>query len=170
MKRSILTLALAGLLGAALTAGAQKPQTMTDTTVAKVKILDVDAAKRQVTVKDETGDVETLAVPDNYKLDKVKAGDTVTLTLAEKLTVGLAKPGEMDSVAAKQVTAGGSAQVTKVVTITALDLKAPSVTFVNSDGKSRTVKIRDVKNAEGYKVGDKVAITYSAALSAAVTN
>jgi len=168
MKRSILSLALAGLVGLALTASAQKPQTVTDTTVAKVKILDVNAAKRQVTVKDETGDVETIAVPDNYSLDKVKAGDTVSLTLAEKLTVALAKPGEGDSAAVKQVTAGGSAQVTRVVTITALDMSVPSVTFKNSDGKTRTVKIRDAKNAEGYKVGDKVAITYTATLQAAV--
>ena len=168
MKNSILTLALAGLVGAAFTAGAQKPQTVTDTTVAKVKVLDVNAAKRQVTLKEENGDVDTVFVPENYDLAKVKAGDTLTLTLAEKLTVALAKPGEGDSAAIKQVTAGGSAEVTRVVTITALDMSVPSVTFKNAEGKSRTVKIRDAKNAEGYKVGDKVTITYTASLSAAV--
>ena len=168
MKRSLLTLALAGLVGTALTASAQKPQTVTDTTVTKVKILDVNAAKREVTVKEETGDVETVLVPDNYPLDKVKAGDTVSLALAETLTVALAKPGEGDSAAVKQVTAGGSAHVTQIITITALDLSVPSVTFKNSDGKTRTVKIRDAKNAEGYKVGDRVAVTYTASIQAAI--
>lgn len=168
MKRTILTLALAGLVGVGLTAQAQKPQTITDTTVVKVTVLDVNAAKKEVTVKDEAGDVSVVAVPEAYKLEKVKAGDVVSLTLAETLTVALAKPGEMDSASVKQTTAGGAGYVTKVVTITAMDMSVPSVTFKSAEGKTRTVKIRNAKNAEGYKVGDKVAISYSGSLSAAI--
>ena len=63
---------------------------------------------------------------------------------------------------------GGSGFVTKVVTITALDMAAPSVTFKTADGKSQTVKIRNAKNAEGYKVGDKVALTYTGSIQIAV--
>jgi hypothetical protein len=47
------------------------------------------------------------------------------------------------------------------VTITALDMAVPSVTFRTADGKSQTVKIRNAKNAEGYEVGDKVSLTYT---------
>ena len=172
MKRSILTLALAGLVAAGLTARAEdpkpQPRTVTETTVVKVTVLDVNKAKHEVTVKDETGDVEVVTVPDTYKLDKVKAGDVVSLTLAETLSVGLAKPGETDSIAAQRTTAGGSGFVTKVVTITALDMAVPSVTFKTAEGKSRTVKIQNAKNAEGYKVGDKVALTYTGSLQVAV--
>ena len=103
MKRSILTLALAGLVGFGLTARAEDakpaPKTVTETTVAKVTVLDVNAARHEVTVKDQVGDVQIVTVPDAYKLDKIKAGDVVSLTLAETLTVGLAKPGETDSLA-----------------------------------------------------------------------
>ena len=173
MKRSILTLALAALVGLGLTARAEEakkpaPHSVSETTVVKVTILDINKAKHEVTVKDETGDVSVIEVPESYKLDKVKTGDVVSLTLAETLSVALAKPGEMDSVAAKRTTAGGAAYVTKVVTITALDMAAPSVTFKTADGKTETVKIRNAKNAEGYKVGDKVALTYSGSLHLAV--
>ena len=172
MKRSILTLALAGLVGLGLTVRAEDakpaPKTVTETTVVKVTVLDVNAAKHEVAVKDQAGDVQVVTVPDTYKLDKVKAGDVVSLTLAETLSVGLAKPGETDSVAASKTMSGGAGYVTKVVTITGLDMAVPSVTFKTADGHSQTVKIRNAKNAEGYKVGDKVALTYTGSLQLAV--
>ncbi len=173
MRRSILTLALAALVGLGLPALADDakkpaPKTLKETTVVKVTVLDVNAAKKLVTVKDEDGDVSVVAVPETYKLDKVKAGDVVSLTLDETLSVGLAKPGETDSVAAKMTAVRGEGVVTKVVTITALDMAVPSVTFKAADGKTQTVKIRDVKNAEGYKVGDKVALTYTGSLQIAL--
>ncbi|HTS03475.1 MAG TPA: hypothetical protein VMN04_13205 [Thermoanaerobaculia bacterium] len=172
MKRSILTLALAAIVGLGLSARAEeakpKPKTVTDTISVKVTVLDVNKAKKEVTVKDETGEVSVVEVPAHFTLEKVKAGDVVTLTYAETLTVGLAKPGEMDSVAAKHVAAGGAAYVTSVVTISALDMSVPSVTFKGADGKSHTYKIKDAKAAAGYKVGDKVAITYTGTLQASI--
>ena len=171
MKRSILALvALVGLGLPALAEDAKKPATKTDTetTVVKVTVLDVNAARKEITVKDEVGDVSLVAVPGDYELDKVKAGDVVSLTLAETHSFGLAKPGETDAVAAKSTTAGGEGCITKVVTITALDMSVPSVTFKTADGKSQTIKIRNVKNAEGYKVGDKVALTYTGSLQIAL--
>ena len=123
MKRSILTLALVAFVGVGLTARAEDkkpaPKSVTDSTSVKVTVLDVNKAKKEVTVKDETGDVSVVEVPKHYTLEKVKVGDVVTLTYAETLTVGLAKPGEMDSVAVKNLEAGGSGYVTRVVTISA---------------------------------------------------
>jgi hypothetical protein len=172
MKRSMLTLALAGLVAAGLTARAEdpkpQPKTMTDSTSVKVTILDVNKAKKEVTVKDEAGDVSIVAVPEHFTLEKVKAGDTVTLTYAETLTVGLAKPGDTDAVAAKRTTAGGAGYITKVVTISAMDMSVPSVTFKGADGKSQTVKVRDPKYASAYKVGDKVALTYTGSLNVSI--
>lgn len=172
MKRSILTLALASLVGFGLTVRAEDakpaPKTVTETHVVKVTVLDVNAAKHEVAVKDQTGDVQVVTVPDAYKLDKIKAGDVVSLTLAETLSVAIAKPGETDSVAVSKTMYGGAGFVTKVVTITALDMAVPSVTFKTADGHTQTVKIRNAKNAEGYKVGDKVALTYTGSLQLAV--
>ena len=66
MKRSILTLALAGLVGFGLTARAEDakpaPKTVTETTVAKVTVLDVNAARHEVTVKDQVGDVQIVTL------------------------------------------------------------------------------------------------------------
>ncbi len=172
MKRSILTLALAGLIATGLTLRAEEPKpqpkTVTDTSSVKVTVLDVNKAKKEVTVKDESGDVSVVAVPAHFTLEKVKAGDVVTLTYSETVTVALAKPGEMDSVAAKRTTAGGAALVTRVVTIAALDMSVPSVTFKDVDGKAHSFKIKDPKAAAGYKVGDKVAISYSGTLQASI--
>jgi hypothetical protein len=173
MKRSILTLALAALVGFGLTARAEDakkpaPKTMTDTTVVKVTVLDINKAKHEVTVKDESGDVSIVEVPPQYTLEKVKVGDVVSLTLAETLTVALAKPGETDSVSAKRTSAGGAGQVTRVVTITGIDIPGGTATFKSADGKSHTVKIQDPKNAALYKVGDKVAISYAGSLQMAV--
>ena len=107
-------------------------------------------------------------VPAHFTLEKVKVGDVVTLTYSETVTVALAKPGELDSVAAKRTTAGGAAYVTKVVTIEALDMSVPSVTFKGVDGKTHSFKIKDPKAAAGYKVGDKVAISYTGALQVSI--
>jgi hypothetical protein len=174
MKRSILTLALAGLVAFGLSARAQDakpaPKTVTETTVVKVTVLDVNVAKREVTVKDPAGDVQVVTVPDTFKLDTIKAGNVVSLTLAETLSVGLARPGQTDAVAAGKTLYGGAGWVTKVVTITALDMAVPSVTFKTADGHTQTVRIRNAKNAEGYKVGDRVALTYTGSLQLAVEN
>ena len=172
MKRSILSLVLAGFVGAGLTARAEdpkpQPKTVSDTTVVHVKILDINAAKRQVTVKDESGDVETIAAPEDANLGRFKVGDAVTITYAETLTFGLAKPEEVDSIAAKRTSVGGTGSVTKVVTIAAIDLAAKTASFKGADGKTQTIKIRDPKNAAGYKVGDKVALTYTGSLQITV--
>lgn len=172
MNRSILTLALTGLVAFGLTARAEdakpQPKTITDSNSVKVTVLHINKAKKEVTVKDETGDVSVVEVPAHFTLEKVKAGEVVTLTCFETLMVNLAKPGEMDSVAAKRTTAGGAAYVTKVITIEALDVSVPSVTFKSVDGKTKTVKIRDPEAAAGYKVGDKVAISYMGALQVSI--
>lgn len=170
MKRPILTLALAGLVAAGLTARAQSPQpkTLTETTVVKVKILAINAAKRQVTVKGEAGDVDTVGVPDSANLDRFKVGDNVTLTYDETLTFSLAKPEAADSASVTKTSVGEVGVVTRVVTITALDLTAMTASFKSADGKTQTIKIRDPKNAAGYKVGDKVAISYTGSLQATV--
>jgi hypothetical protein len=86
MKRSILTLALAGIFTLGLTVRAEeakpKPKTVSETTSVKVTVLDVNKAKKEVTVKDESGDVSVVEVPRHFTLEKVKVGDVVTLTYA----------------------------------------------------------------------------------------
>jgi Cu/Ag efflux protein CusF len=57
---------------------------------------------------------------------------------------------------------------TVVVTIKAIDLSIPSVTITKADGNAMSFKVEDKANLEGFKVGDKVQITYTQALAISV--
>jgi hypothetical protein len=54
------------------------------------------------------------------------------------------------------------------VTITAIDHETPAVTIKTSDGAIQSYRVRNKKNLEGVKVGDKVQVTKTAALMIAV--
>ena len=51
------------------------------------------------------------------------------------------------------------------VLITAIDPKAPSVTFKGPAGNTRTVKVMHPEKLQGVNVGDTVEITYTEALA-----
>jgi Cu/Ag efflux protein CusF len=57
-----------------------------------------------------------------------------------------------------------SQQLSATVTVKAIDPKVPSVTVTLEDGRTMSFKVEDAKNLEGVKVGDKVDITYTAAV------
>ena len=61
-------------------------------------------------------------------------------------------------------------QVTATVTIEAIDAKTPAVTIRTADGRRSSFRVEDAKNLEGYKVGDKVDVTYTRALAVSVTS
>jgi cytochrome c556 len=48
------------------------------------------------------------------------------------------------------------------------DVEVPSVTVKTEDGRTMSFKIADKKNLEGVKVGDKVDITYTTALTISI--
>ena len=58
--------------------------------------------------------------------------------------------------------------MTRTVTIQAIDTKTPSVTVKTDRGANMSMRIKDAKNLEGYKVGDTVDITYTRALAVSV--
>jgi hypothetical protein len=57
-----------------------------------------------------------------------------------------------------------SQQMSATVTILEIDANVPSVTVKTEDGRTMSFKIADRKTLEGVKVGDKVDITYTAAV------
>jgi Cu/Ag efflux protein CusF len=136
----------------------------------------IDKEKGTVTLKGPKGRTLTLEVRDPAKLDAVKVGDPVVATYMEAVAFqvrksGTATPGT--SVQEARVgskpgeTPGGAIgrEVTVVVTITAIDKKAPAVTIKGPQGKTETFKVREPKNLEGVKVGALVEITYTQALA-----
>jgi Cu/Ag efflux protein CusF len=58
--------------------------------------------------------------------------------------------------------------MTATVTITAIDMSVPSVTIKKDDGSVTSFKVEEKKNLEGFKVGDRVQITYTQALAISV--
>ena len=141
------------------------------------KITAIDRAARLVTLEDEEGDAETIyAGPEVKRFDELKVGDTVTFRYYESVVSQVRKAGEpaptKASGAPTLVRGTGarpsgtlSQQLTATVTIKEIDAKVPSMTVTLEDGRTMSFKVEDKKNLEKVKVGDKVDITYTAAVT-----
>ena len=155
-----------------------KGQAVVSSETVTATVVQVNQKTREVTVKTKDGKEHTFVAGDNVKnLAQVKKGDIITAVYTEAIAyevkehgatgvqtttaTAAAKPGEKP--------AGGVAQQTTVtVMITAIDPKVPTVTFMGPRGNKETIKVRDPKNLNGVKVGDKVDITYTEALAITV--
>jgi hypothetical protein len=152
-----------------------KGQAVVSSETMTASVVKVNQKTREVTVKTEDGIEHSFVAGDDVKnLAQVKKGDIITAVYTEAIayevkkhgTTGMqtttatasAKPGEKPAGAVAQ-------QTTVTVTITAIDTKAPTVTFMGPKGNKETVKVRDPKNLNGVKVGDMVDITYTEALA-----
>ena len=139
-----------------------------------VEAIDKDAGT--VTLKGPKRSI-TIEVNDKSKLDQVNVGDPVVAAYIEAVAFRVMKagsgatPGVTTSetrVSSKpgETPAGAIGhEVTAVVTITAIDRKAHTVTIKGPKGGVETIKAKDPKNLEGLKVGDMVEITYTQALA-----
>jgi hypothetical protein len=178
MKRALAVLAVLVVLP--LVARAQKPVTQTEAIELTTKIEAIDKTARLVTLKDKDGEVETIyCSPEVKRFDELKVGDTVTFRYYESVAYAIRKPGQPSGLPAatgpaitrgKGPRPGGtvSQQETATVTIKTIDLKVPSVTVRTEDGRTVSMKVEDVKNLEGVKVGDTVEVTYTVAVMISV--
>lgn len=173
MKR-FLSLALAALLFVPALASAQKTVTASQVQTATFTIEAIDHSGRVVTLKDKDGATQDiLCGPDVQRFDQLKVGDKVTFRYHESLVSAISRPGstpKADSAAITRNATGGTIaqQMTATVTIEAFDPKVPSVTVKTAGGDRVSFKVEDRKNLEGYKVGDKVDVTYTQALAVSV--
>jgi Cu/Ag efflux protein CusF len=134
----------------------------------------IDAASRTVTLKKPDGTVVTVvAGPDVKRLSEVKVGDKVTARYYENVVIRLKHPGEPDvdteaktTTPSQQVLPGGTKakQRTITATITAIDMKTPSVTFTGPHGYKYSSVVQDKARLAKVKVGDKVDIVWTEAL------
>ncbi len=180
MTRLMHAAAIAALLISPSVALAQKPVSLAEVTTATFTIEAIDHGARIVTLKDKDGNYdEVVCGPEVQRFDALKVGDKVTFRYHESLVSAIHKvaPGAP----AKAPAAGGvtripgdkpggtiSQQMTVIVTIAAIDAKTPAVTITNDKGQKMSFKVENAKNLEGYKVGDKVEITYTQALAVSV--
>ena len=135
-----------------------------------------------MTLKDKNGNFdEVVCGPNVQRFDALKVGDKVTFRYHESVVSAIHRP--TPGAPAKPSTSGGitrtpgaapggtiAQQMTVVVTIAAIDAKTPAVTITNDKGQKMSFKVENAKNLEGYKVGDKVEITYTQALAVSVTS
>jgi ribosomal protein S17 len=175
---TVLLTAMAAVALGASAADTPKPQKVSETASLTATITAINPTTREITFKGPKGEVETLVASDEVKrFSELKVGDQVTVTYTVSLAVRLAKPDEAAAAASADLSRskgprpGGAAkaETTIVVTLENIDATVPSVTFKTATGELRTVHVRDPKNLVGYKVGDKVAITYTESMAIAVS-
>jgi len=176
MKMIMHATLVAALLAVPAAALAQQPVTHTATVTETFTITAINKSARLVTLKDSHGLYDDVYCgPDVQRFDQLKVGDKVTFTYHQSLVTAIAKAGSLKPAQAAAVTRNAAApggtvahQMTATVTIEAIDPKVPSVTIKTGEGHSMAFQIENAKNLEGYKVGDKVDITYTQALAISV--
>ena len=153
----------------------QPPATKAAFVTATATILAIDTATRTLTLREETGQEDTVSVgPEVARFNELKVGDKVKATYYESVVFKILKPGEkagpskVDGALSRgrgALPVGTlSVQERMTVTVTAIDSAAPSVTVTMPDSRSVTRKVKDKETIEGLKVGDQVDITYTRAL------
>jgi len=177
--KSLVAIGIAGLmLAAAPAAFAQKPIVKTETVTKTVTIEAIERSQRTVTFKDDKGVMDTVQVgPGMKRFDELKVGDKVNFRYYESMVFQLKKGGatgpDTGAVATNRgsgATPSGSLaqQITMTVTVVSVDPSVPSITVKTQNGDVITRKIEDKKNLEGVAPGDRIVITYTQALLAAV--
>jgi Cu/Ag efflux protein CusF len=146
-------------------------------TEAKATVKDIDYKTRKITLKSlDDGEEFSFVASERVKnLNQVKKGDIVTASYTEALVYDIHKGGKEiradETTMSKTVRPGNKPegiierQITASVLISAIDQKAPSVTFKNANGDAKTIKVKDPARLEGVKVGDTVELTYMEALA-----
>ena len=140
----------------------------------------IDHTTRLVTLKKSDGEViQTMASPEVKRLAEIKVGDTVTAKYSENLILRVMKPGEAGINSATGGVAAGTgarpsatvtAQRTITATITGIDPAVPSITLMGPAPEKRvyTTKVADREALKQVKVGDRLDVTFAAAVLVSV--
>jgi hypothetical protein len=134
----------------------------------------IEASTRTVTLKGPEGNYVDVVAPDTVtRFSAIKVGDRITARYYENIVLQVQRPGEkpVDRDTTAVTRAGGqkpgataSMQRTITATITEIDTKVPSITFTGPNNWKYSSKVEDRKALATVKVGDKVDITWTAAL------
>jgi hypothetical protein len=145
---------------------------------ASVLVEKVDLAKRVLTVKKTDGSSVTLkAGPEVKRLNEIKPGDTVVAQFLYAVAYELREPTKDEkaqplsgaAMAGRNSLevppgAGAAAMIHGIVTITAIDREAGTVTIKGPTGEATVLDVKRPENFERIRVGDTAAITYTEAI------
>ena len=173
MKRMFAAMLAAAVIYPAI-ASAQIKTVPGETITATATVTAIDSATRLVTLKKPNGEmVFVVAPPEIKRFSEIKVGDTITAKYTENMTLRVMKPGEPAvNSATGGVSAGGganpsgtiSAQRSVTATITSIDTATPSITLSGPDKQVYTAKVADREALKQVKVGDRLDITFQAAV------
>lgn len=153
---------------------------ITDTAQIKAKVMDVDAAKRTVTLKGPRGNTVTLKADQSIEnFDQIKKGDQVVATYVESVAVFIVKAGEKPATGEVEVVKAAPKgdkpaiiavdTIQETLTVAGIDYKKRKITLKWPDGKTKTVKIhKNVKAFNKIKKGDSIVVRLTEAVAVAV--
>lgn len=133
----------------------------------------LERGTRSLTLRGEKGDVTTITVPSDVKAyDTLKVGDKITAKYYENVVLRKKAPGEkdVDTLTGSLTKAGarpaGTAAVQRAITatITAIDMKVPSISLSGPNNWTYSSRVQDVNALKQVKVGDKLDITWTEAV------
>ena len=140
----------------------------------------VNKPDRTVTLRNAQGQSNTIAVPADVDLNRLKKGDRVLIGVYQTLSLRVLPPGSaaLGATAAAGSTAPGQPegrvwgqQLVAVNEVTAVDLVNHTVTLRGANGQSHLITVKDPETQQrmrNLQVGDLVELTYSEAVSAKV--
>ena len=176
MKRLVVGITAAVVLAAAAQTASAQARTIRSEMQTEAGVVEaIDAASRTVTIKKADGTfVSVIAGPEIKRFAEVKVGDKVNARYYENVIIRLKRPGEPDVDNAAKNDNGhragharrheGQAADDSPSTITAIDLKASTISFNGPNGWKYTSKVQDVEALAKVKVGDKIDIVWTEAM------
>ena len=141
----------------------------------------IDATTRTLTVKSSRGNFVPIMVPKSVeRFSEIKVGDTITARYYDNIVLRVKPAGEAAvDTTSESVTKGSGAspaataatQRTITATIVAIDSNVPSITFKGEKVKwTYSSRVDDKAALAKVKVGDRVDITWTDALTVSVTS
>lgn len=180
--RTLLALGVIALVNPRYAPLAAQPVVVSDLIEAKAIVESVDLKTREVLLRGDHGELETIMVsPEVRNLAQVHPGDYVMVSVHRAVALEMSKAGT-PPVTAANVAAGralpgsqpGAFRITTIharVQIQGIDLDHRTVSFVGPARILRVVQIADPKLLEfvrGLHVGDEVDVTYRLGVAVAV--
>ena len=138
-----------------------------NTITISARVVDINSTDRKLTLLKANGEKETIKVgAAAVNFDQIKKGDLVKITLTEETLIHLLKEGESPSdkkigivagAAKGEKPAGVVAELKQITgTVTAINMKARTVTLEFEDGSSKDFSVRDDIDLSRHSVGEKV--------------
>ncbi len=140
----------------------------------------VNPVDRTVILRNWQNRSETVKVPADVDLSRLKPGDTVLIGILRTLSIRVLPPASapLGAIAAFGSTEPGQPQgrvwgqqLVVVNEVTAIDLTTHTVTLRDAEGRSHVIAVRDPdmqQRMKNLQIGDLVELTYSEALAAKV--